>query len=70
MATHSVLKHINLSKKNIIHSFVSALENAQNKSSKKVEYTRTVSDVSGDALKKIFEDNKWPDISKQTYKIC
>lgn len=58
MATLSILKNINIRKKKLIRSFVAAMEHAQEKTAKDVQYSRTVSDVKGEELKKIFGDNK------------
>ena len=58
MATRSILKNININKRKLINAFVTAMEHAQEKTAKDVQYSRTVSDVKGDELKKIFGDNK------------
>lgn len=61
MATKSILKTVNITDKYSAKRFINALENAQNKSSKEVVYSRTVSEAKGEEIKKIFGVNKCQD---------
>lgn len=54
MATKSVLKNINITEKHLGRSFVSALENAQNKTSKEVVIKKQCSIVKRDQIKALF----------------
>lgn len=56
MATKSFLKSVNLNDKTLVASFVSAIENASEKSCKKVSVSRTYEDVKGAKLDKLLED--------------
>ncbi len=58
MATKSIYKNINIKDKAFCRALVSALENAQNKKAKDVEYTRTFSEAKGEQIKEMFEENK------------
>lgn len=64
MATKSILKNVNITDKSSARKFISALENAQNKTSKTVSYTRTVKEVKGDDINKFFGVNKCQDIQE------
>ncbi|MGN1097527.1 MAG: hypothetical protein ACI4SS_01375 [Clostridia bacterium] len=55
MATNSILKNVNITDKRLGRSFVEALEQAKGKSAKDVQLSRTVSEVSGEELKRLFE---------------
>lgn len=54
MATKSILKEVRFKDKQLCHGFASALENAQGKRSKDVVFSRTISDVKKDEVKKFF----------------
>lgn len=56
MATKSILKNVDIKDKKLGKSLVVALENAYEKSSKKVSLTRTYSDIRGEQIKDIFGD--------------
>ena len=57
MATKSILKTIMLKKPKAAQSLVSALENADGKSSKKVTMSRTYKELNKDDVKKMFGAN-------------
>ncbi len=61
MATKSILKDVNIKNKRSAKKFVDALENASGKTSKTVVYSRTVTELKGDDIKKYFGDKKWQD---------
>lgn len=55
MATKSFLKEIIIKDKKSAESFINALENAENKKSKKVRINKMVEDVTdGERIRKIF----------------
>lgn len=56
MATKSILKNITLKDKATTRSFINALENADKKSEKKVEFTRTVRTADRELIQKLFGD--------------
>jgi len=54
MATKSIIKNVDIRDKKLCGSFVAALENAQNKRSKEVAMSRSVTEVKGDKIKELF----------------
>lgn len=54
MATKSILKNININKKRLGRNFVSALENAENKSSKEVIISKSCTALKRDQIKSVF----------------
>lgn len=58
MATKSILKNIALKDKKSVTTLVDALINAKNKSSKKVDFSRSVRTADDDMIQKIFGENK------------
>ena len=54
MATKSVLKNININEKHLGRNFVSALENAENKSYKEVVISKSYSTLKRDQIKSLF----------------
>lgn len=58
MATKSILKNIALKDKKSITALVNALINAKDKSSKKVNFSRSVRTADDDMIQKIFGENK------------
>lgn len=57
MATKSIYKDIRIKDRALCRNFVSALEHAEGKSSKKVILSKKVTTIRGDKIKEIF-DNK------------
>ncbi len=57
MATLSIIKNINIKKKTLSCTFISALENAENKKSNNVILQRPYSEVKGEEIKKMFGEN-------------
>lgn len=58
MATKSILKNININEKHLGRNFVSALDNAKNKSSKDVVISKSCSHVRRDQIKSLFGATK------------
>lgn len=58
MATKSILKNIALKDKKSITALVNALINAKDKSSKKVNFSRSVRTADDDMIQNIFGENK------------
>jgi hypothetical protein len=58
MATNSILKDININSKRLGRSFVSALENAENKKSKEVVLSKACTTIRKDQIKALFEVKK------------
>lgn len=58
MATKSILKNIHIKSLKSSSSLLRALENAQGKSSKPVNYDRPVSEASREEIGKLFGDQK------------
>lgn len=58
MATKSILKNIALKDKKSITALVNALVNAKDKSSKKVNFSRSVRTADDDMIQNIFGENK------------
>ncbi|MBP9483783.1 MAG: hypothetical protein KBF19_03250 [Negativicutes bacterium] len=56
MATKSILKNIYITKRTENLKFLSALENAEGKSSKKTVMSRSVRNVKQDEIKNLFGD--------------
>lgn len=56
MATKSVLKNVMIKDRRSAHRLVSALENAKNKSEKKVILSRTCSEMGRDEIRAVFGD--------------
>lgn len=54
MATLSITKNVNITKKNLSRTFISALENAENKTSNEVKLKRPYNEVKGEDIKKMF----------------
>lgn len=54
MATKSILKNVDIKDKKFAKALVTALENAHQKSSKKVQLSRTYSDIRGAQIKELF----------------
>lgn len=54
MATKSICKNITIKDKNLGRSLVNALENAQNKTSKNVIYSKMVKEIKGEKIKDLF----------------
>lgn len=55
MATKSITKNVVMRTKPLARNFVHALENAEGKSSKEVVVDKTVHEIKGETLRKIFE---------------
>ncbi len=53
MATKSILKNVDIKDKKLGKSLVVALENAKNKHSEQVSLSRTYTEVSGEALRRM-----------------
>jgi hypothetical protein len=67
MATKSILKDVYIRDPHLAKNLMSALENAENKSSKVVTFSRGVEEVKGDSIRKLFHlCNSLPD-SKPPY---
>ena len=58
MATKSILKNVQINKKDMAKSLVSALDNAEKKSSKDVILNRALDEVKGKDIKVLFGDSK------------
>ena len=58
MATKSILKTVILKDKKSAYSLMNALENAKNKSSKKIVFSRAVRTADDEMIKKMFGDEK------------
>lgn len=58
MATLSITKNVNIKKKHLSRAFVSALENAENKTSKKVVLQRPYHEVKEEEIKKMFGEKE------------
>lgn len=58
MATKSLTKNIDIRDKRLGKNFINALENASGKKSKDVSFSRTVSELHGDSINKLFGVNK------------
>lgn len=58
MATKSIYKNIKIKDRYMCRNLVSALENAHAKRSAPVDFQRSVSDVRGEDIKKLFGDFK------------
>ena len=56
MATSSIYKNVVVKNKVLAQGLVSALENAQNKKSKEVHFSRDIENVPKSEIKKMFED--------------
>jgi hypothetical protein len=54
MATKSVVKTVDITSKKLANGFIKALENAQDKHSKDVEFSRTVKTLRKDEVKAFF----------------
>lgn len=54
MATNSILRCVTIREKGLAKSFVNALENAQNKKSKKITIQKAVKELTKDQIKEIF----------------
>lgn len=54
MATKSFLKNIDIKDRDMARSFVSALENSENKKSKDVVLKRTCQEIKSEKIKAIF----------------
>lgn len=54
MATNSIYKNVNLKSKTLTKGLILALENAMNKQEKKVQISKSVKEIKGNDLKKIF----------------
>ncbi len=54
MATKSFMKNVMIRQKPLAQNFIRAVENAQNKHSKVVVMTKSIQEIHGEALKKIF----------------
>ena len=58
MATKSIIKNVDIKTPKLRKNFVEALENAENKKSKQVIISRTISTVTGDKIKELFGDKE------------
>lgn len=58
MATKSILKNITIREKHLSRTLISALENAQDKPCKNVEYSKRVVELKGNKIKDLFGVNK------------
>lgn len=56
MATKSILKNVDIKDSKLGKALVIALEDAYGKSSKKVQLSRTYSDIRGSQIKELFGD--------------
>jgi iron(III) transport system ATP-binding protein len=54
MATKSILKNININKRKDANQLISALEQADNKSSKTVTISRTLSEATREDIRRVF----------------
>ena len=57
MATKSIYKNVSLKNKTLTRGLILALENAMNKQEKEVQISKSVKEIKGNDLKKIFGDN-------------
>lgn len=57
MATKSIYKNVNLKNKTLARGLILALENAMNKQEKEVQVSKSVKEIKGNDLRKIFGDN-------------
>ena len=57
MATQSILRNVTIDSKAAAKNLLTALVQAENKKSKKVELSRTFEEVKGKDVKKLFEKN-------------
>lgn len=58
MATKSILKNIDIKDRRLGRAFVSALENAENKASKEVNYSKACTTATRSQVKTIFGGRK------------
>lgn len=58
MATKSILKNVNINDRHLGRNFVSALENAESKSSKEIVISKSCSVVKRDQVKSLFGAKK------------
>ena len=56
MATNSIYKEMRVKNRNCCRNLVTALENAEKRSSKVVVISKRIQEIKGDALKKMFKD--------------
>lgn len=55
MATKSILKDVNIKDKRLAHTFVEALEQAENSKYKPVQLTKSCKELTGDKIKQFFD---------------
>lgn len=58
MATKSITKNIDIRKKRLAHSFVTALEHSREKKAKEVSYSKKLVEVKGNSLSEMFKSMK------------
>ena len=54
MATKSILKNVNIKDKRLAHTFVDALEQAENTKYKSVQLSKSCKELTGDKIKLFF----------------
>lgn len=54
MATKSILKDVNIKERRLAHTFIKALENAENVKHTPVHISRKCSEITGDKIKEFF----------------
>lgn len=55
MATKSILKNVNIKDKRLAHTFVEALEQAENTKYKPVQLSKNCKELTGDNIKQFFD---------------
>jgi len=57
MATKSILKDVKIKDKQLAHTFIAALDQAENSKYKTVQITRECKELTGDKIKEFFGKN-------------
>jgi len=57
MATKSILKDVKIKDKQLAHTFIAALDQAENSKYKTVQITRECKELTGDKIKEFFSKN-------------
>ncbi len=57
MATKSILKDVKIKDKQLAHTFIAALDQAENSKYKTVQVTRECKELTGDKIKEFFGKN-------------
>lgn len=55
MATKSILKDVSIKERRLAHTFVNALENAENVKYAPTQISRKCSEITGDKIKEFFD---------------